>query len=139
MFVTVDPDQYTAIPVPAKIIKLLIADTTNTLLADQHPIEDAESVGDDDETAEWEDVEDDLFATRNDINYLSDMLANIENNDDEEDNPDLKNDPIYQTDMKVYLTDFLRNCHVHNINHFNEICTSQLNQEEKDTLNYILG
>ncbi|KAG1180299.1 hypothetical protein G6F70_000463 [Rhizopus microsporus] len=134
-----NPDQYTAIPVPAKIIKLLIADTTNTLLADQHPVEDAESVGDDDETGEWEDVEDDLFATRNDINYLSDMLANIENNDDEEDNPDLKNDPIYQTDMKVYLTDFLRNCHVHNINHFNEICTSQLNQEEKDTLNYILG
>lgn len=49
MIIMVDPDQYTAIPVPAKIIKLLIADTTNTLLADQHPVEDAESVGDDDE------------------------------------------------------------------------------------------
>lgn len=84
-------------------------------------------------------MEDDHFATRNDINLLSDMLANIEDNDDEEDNPELKNDPIYQTDMKVYLTDFLRNCHAHNVNNFHQICSTQLNQEEKETLQYILG
>jgi hypothetical protein len=29
------------------------------------------------------------------------MLANLGEDDDEENNPDLKNDPIYQTDMKV--------------------------------------
>ncbi|KAG1592125.1 hypothetical protein G6F48_002850 [Rhizopus delemar] len=134
-----NPDQYTAISVPAKIIKLLIADTTNNLIADQTHIEDAESVGDDEDVGDWEDVEDDHFATRNDINLLSDMLANIEDNDDEEDNPELKNDPIYQTDMKVYLTDFLRNCHAHNVNNFHQICSTQLNQEEKETLQYILG
>lgn len=66
------------------------------------------------------------------------MLANIDNDDDEEDNPELKNDPIYQTDMKVYLTDFFRNCNTHNINNFNEVCSTQLNLEEKQTLEYIL-
>lgn len=30
-----------------------------------------------------------------------DMLANLGEDDDEENNPDLKNDPIYQIDMKV--------------------------------------
>lgn len=49
IFVIIDPDQYTAISVPAKIIKLLIADTTNNLIADQTHIEDAESVGDDED------------------------------------------------------------------------------------------
>jgi hypothetical protein len=66
------------------------------------------------------------------------MLANIENDDDEEDNPDLKNDPIYQTDMKAYLTDFFRNCNTHNINNFHEICQTQLNDEEKQTMEYVL-
>lgn len=66
------------------------------------------------------------------------MLGNLDDNDDEEDNPDLKNDPIYQTDMKVYFSDFFRNCHTHNVNNFNEICQTQLSQEENLTLDYVL-
>ncbi|GAN01450.1 importin-9 [Mucor ambiguus] len=131
-----NPDQYTAIPLPAKIIKLLVSDTTNAYMSEQAPAEDAESVEDD--GGDWEDVDDEPFASRNDINLLSEMLGNIEDNDDEEDNPDLKNDPIYQTDMKVYLADFFRNCHTHNINNFNEICQTQLSQEENLTLDYVL-
>ncbi|CAO3648112.1 unnamed protein product [Mucor hiemalis] len=131
-----NPDQYTSIPLPAKIIKLLAADTTNAYASEQAPIEDAESA--DEEGGDWEDVDDDLFASRNDINLLSDMLNNMDDQDDEEDNPDLKNDPIYQTDMKIYLSDFFRNCNAHNINNFVEICQTQLNEEEKMTLEYVL-
>ncbi|KAI8338795.1 armadillo-type protein [Choanephora cucurbitarum] len=129
-----NPDQYTAISLPAKIVKLLVADATTAYMNEQAPIEDAESV--DDETGDWEDVDDEPFSAR--INLLSDMLAQVNDNDDEEDNPELKNDPIYQTDMKAYLTDFFRNCTTHNINNFNEICQAQLNVEEKQTLEYIL-
>lgn len=130
------PDQYTAIPLPVKIIKLLTGDLSTALMSEQGPAEDAESG--DEEGADWEDVEDDVFATRNDINLLSDMLAGIDDNDDEEDNPELKNDPIYQTDMKAYLADFFRNCNAHNLNNFNEICQTQLNEEEKMTLEFVL-
>lgn len=42
-----DPDQYTAIPLPAKIIKLLVSDATNAYMSEQVPAEDAESVEDD--------------------------------------------------------------------------------------------
>lgn len=131
-----NPDQYTAIPLPAKIIKLLVSDTSNAFVNEQAPIEEAESG--DEEGGDWEDVEDDLFSSRNDINFLSEMLNQVDNNDDEEDSPDLKNDPIYQTDMKAYLTDFFRNCNTHNVNNFVEICQNQLNEEEKMTLEYVL-
>ncbi|GAA5804125.1 hypothetical protein HPULCUR_009611 [Helicostylum pulchrum] len=130
-----NPDQYTAIPLPAKIIKLLSGDLSNALMSEQAPPDEAESA--DEEGGDWEDV-DDVFATRNDINLLSDMLANIDDNDDEEDNPELKNDPIYQTDMKAYLADFFRNCNSHNVNNFNEICQTQLNDEDKMTLEFVL-
>ncbi|KAI7903140.1 armadillo-type protein [Cokeromyces recurvatus] len=132
-----NPDQYQTISVPTKIIKLLIADATTAYMNEQAPIEDAESV-DEDETGDWEDVDDDPFTARNDFHLLSDMLNNLDENDDEEDNPDLKNDPIYQTDMKTYLTDFFRNCNTHNVNNFNEICQIQLNLEEKQILEHIL-
>ncbi|KAI8975506.1 armadillo-type protein [Mycotypha africana] len=132
-----NPDQYTAIPLPAKIIKLLVAELTNALQMDQAPAEDVESIQDD-EDGDWEDVDEPPFSARNDFNLLSEMLNNLDENDDEEDNPDLKNDPIYQTDMKVYLTDFFRNCNTHNINSFHEICQTQLNDEEKQTLEYVL-
>ena len=131
-----NPDQYTNIPLPAKIIKLLVADTTNAYASEQAPVEEVESA--DEEGADWEDVEDDLFSSRNDINLLSDMLNQVDNQDDEEDNPELRNDPIYQTDMKVYLSDFFRNCNAQNINHFVDICQNQLNDEEKMTLEYVL-
>lgn len=131
-----NPDQYTAISLSAKIIKLLVSDLSNAFMSEQAPAEDAESA--DEEGGEWEDLDDDVFSSRNNINLLSDMLGNLDDNDDEEDNPDLKNDPIYQTDMKTYLTDFFRNCNTHNINNFVEICQTQLNDEEAMTLEYVL-
>lgn len=42
-----DPDQYTAISLPTKIIKLLVSDATNAYMSEQPPVEDAESVEDD--------------------------------------------------------------------------------------------
>ncbi|ORZ19612.1 armadillo-type protein [Absidia repens] len=124
-----NPDQYTVMPLPVKIIKLLVADMGNSLPNEHGQHDDAESLGDDD--AEWDDINDEAaFSARQDFAYLSDMLANLGEDDDEENNPDLKNDPIYQIDMKGYLVDFFRNCSSHNVNHFMEIC-QQLNDDEK--------
>ncbi|KAG0175607.1 Importin 9 [Apophysomyces sp. BC1015] len=132
-----NPDQYTAIPLQAKIIKLLVSDLGNNLTGDQAPQEDVESVGEDD--GDWEDADDDAYGP-GDFNLLSDILANIaEEDDDEENNPELKDDPIYQTDMRAYLVDFFRNCSAHNVNHFMEICHNQLNDTEKHTLDYAMA
>ncbi|KAI8368240.1 armadillo-type protein [Radiomyces spectabilis] len=132
-----NPDQYTAILLPTKIIKLLVADLSNTVTSEQVPQEEVESIGDEDN--EWEDLDDEIASAHKDFNFLSEMLANLpEDEDDEENNPDLKNDPIYQTDMKTYLTEFFRNCSGHNVNHFMDICQHQLNDEEKHMLDYVL-
>ncbi|KAI8336598.1 armadillo-type protein [Chlamydoabsidia padenii] len=132
-----NPDQYTIMPLPMKIIKLLVADMGNSLPNDHANQDDAESLGDED--GEWDDITDEAaFASRQDFNYLSDMLNNLGEDDDEENNPDLKNDPIYQTDMKTYLVDFFRNCSSHNINHFMEIC-QQLNEDERYILETALN
>ncbi|KAI8992357.1 armadillo-type protein, partial [Pilobolus umbonatus] len=127
---------YTAIQLPVKIIKLLIGDLTNALVSEQVPIDDAESV--EEEGGDWEDVDDEAFSSRNEINYLSDMLANIDDDDEEEDNPELKNDPMYQVDMRTYLSDFFRNCSMHNINNFSEIYQHGLHADEKHTIEYVM-
>lgn len=61
------------------------------------------------------------------------MLAGTED-DDEENNEELKNDPIYQTDMRAYLLDFFRNCSAHNVNNFMELCQHHLPEAEKEIL-----
>lgn len=71
--------------------------------------------------------------------YYADMLNNLDEEDEEENNPDLKDDPIYKTDMKAYLTDFFKNCSAHNVNHFIELCQHHLTDIEKATLTQILG
>ncbi|KAI8066912.1 armadillo-type protein [Gongronella butleri] len=133
-----NPDQYTQIPLSMKIIKLLVADMGNSLAADTGAQDEADSIGDED--GEWEDVVDDVaIRSRQEYQFLSDVLANMtEDADDEENNPDLKNDPIYQTDLRAYLLDFFRNCSVHNVNHFMEIC-QQLNDDEKQILQAALN
>ncbi|ORX54369.1 ARM repeat-containing protein [Hesseltinella vesiculosa] len=125
-----NPDQYTAIPLSMKIIKLLVADLGNSLPNDTNAQDEADSIGDED--GDWEDVVDDVATrSRQEYQLLSDVLANItEDDDDEENNPDLKNDPIYQTDLRTYLVDFFRNCSGHNVNHFMEIC-QQLTEDEQ--------
>ncbi|KAI7871897.1 armadillo-type protein [Spinellus fusiger] len=134
-----NPDQYTMIPLLTKIIKLLLSDLGNVLPNDQAPQEDNESVGDEDN--DWEDLDDDpSFSSRQEFDYLSDMLANIhEDEDDEENDPGLKDDPIYKTDMKDYLTEFFRSCSQHNVNHFVETCQQQLNDEEKQILSVVFN
>jgi hypothetical protein len=63
----------------------------------------------------------------------------LDNQDDEEDNPDLKNDPIYQTDIKSYLVEFFRTCNSQNVNSFGEVCQNYLNDDEKNLLQHILS
>ncbi|KAI7859526.1 armadillo-type protein [Circinella umbellata] len=126
-----NPEQYTVLPVQAKIIRLLVDDLQNNMTTEQQgQAEEVESVGDD----EWEDEPTSGLA---EIQYLSDMLAELDD-DYEENNPELKDDPIYQTDMKAYLLDFFRNCTTHNTNNFMEIFQQHLDELQKETLNIAL-
>lgn len=137
-----EPVQYTAIPLHAKIVRLLVNDLANNMSAEQ--AQDTESLLGDDEN-EWEDVDEGGGAgggfsnSQAEFQYLSDMFAELDaQDDDEENNPELKNDPIYQTDMRAYLVDFFRNCSAHNINHFMDLCRQHLNDQEREVLEQAL-
>jgi len=135
------PDQYTTTQVPIKIIKLLVSELNNAPNAENPGAdeEDFAESGDEDE-GEWEDEDDSPFAPADDFAFLSEFLESngFDDDDDEVNDPDLKNDPIFQTNLKDYLTDFFRNCASHNVNHFMDICHNHLNQEEKAKLEQVL-
>ncbi|KAI0253279.1 ARM repeat-containing protein [Lactifluus subvellereus] len=108
----VEPPQFTRVTFPVKALKLLLHELqTNgeaaTLAARTAPL-DAES---DDSDSDWSDeerVKDDRFS------FLADMIGVggpsfddddvIANNDDE----DLRNDPVSQIDLRAHVTSFIR-------------------------------
>lgn len=107
------PDQWTMIPVPVKLFKLIINEL-GTLLestAAGHENEDGDS---DDGEEGWEDVDDDEeaieassgspFAPASD--YLGFDVDDME--DEDEDDPEIKNDPIYVLDLQNHLIKFLQ-------------------------------
>ncbi|KAF9211537.1 hypothetical protein BGZ59_007935 [Podila verticillata] len=127
------PDQYTVISVPVKIVKLLSTDLTNKVeeeaaLAGGGKAEDDESDlddedEDDDEFGDYDDEEDEEHSgsksKKDKYGYLSDLLdahgLDMDGegyDDDEEDemDPDILADPIYQMSLKTYLIEFFREC-----------------------------
>lgn len=122
------PEQYTAIPLHAKIIRLLVGDLANASATGAEFFNE-----DDNEGAYISDSEDGGALSKADFEFLSEMLAGTED-DDEENNEELKDDPIYQTDMRAYLLDFFRNCSAHNVNNFMELCQHHLPEAEKEIL-----
>ncbi|KAI9315923.1 armadillo-type protein [Dichotomocladium elegans] len=127
------PEQYRAIPVHAKIIRLLVGDLANTLVPENDSI-----TGLDDEDNEWETLSDSgAGMSKAEFTFLSDLAADVDE-EDEENNEALKDDPIYQTDLRAYLVDFFRNCSAHNVNNFMEICHVHLNDSERESLEMAL-
>ncbi|CAG8583002.1 8092_t:CDS:10, partial [Paraglomus brasilianum] len=101
-----NPDQYTIVPASVRIIKLLMSDLQNESAAepqrldveDEEEVEGGESVDDD---GEWEDVDESSpFAPQEDYVVLADYLNRDVDFDDIESDAELREDPIYQTNLK---------------------------------------
>jgi len=105
--------QYTYVPVAIKLFKLILNELSNQLESENNN-EDEED-DDEDEEEEWEDIEENNvsedIALQKTIESLfsnaSDFLGFDDFDEEEEDDPDTINDPINQTELKVYLTEFV--------------------------------
>ncbi|KAF0552301.1 ARM repeat-containing protein [Gigaspora margarita] len=139
-----NPHQYVYISATLKIIKLLVSDLQNAAEGDNLKrselddiLDDEEAIETDDDDDEWEDVEEPSpFAPSEDYIVLSEFNK-IRELEDLEDDPDIKDSPIYHTNLREYLMDFFRHCASHNINNFAEIC-SALNEEEQLKLRFVI-
>merc|ERR1711931_265946 len=101
-------EQWTQVPLLAKLLKLLICEINNII----EEANDGGESGDEDED-EWDDdsQESDTDQTSGkQLVDLSTLLAPAEDylDDEEEDDPDCKADPIYNLDLKQYLVNFIR-------------------------------
>ncbi|CAG8527205.1 7772_t:CDS:10, partial [Cetraspora pellucida] len=139
-----NPHQYVYISATIKIIKLLLSDLQNAAEGDNlkrseldDVLDDEEAVETDDDDDEWEDVEEPSpFAPSEDYIVLSEFNK-IRELEDFEDDPDIKDNQIYHTNLREYLVDFFRHCASHNINNFAETC-SALNEEEQLKLRFVI-
>ncbi|KAF9931149.1 hypothetical protein FBU30_010685 [Linnemannia zychae] len=144
------PNQYTEVSAPVKIIKLLCADLISRIEEESPTGEfnNDESEGDEDDDDEESDAED--HEDRNGSKshekpvFLSDVLETksgyyFDNTDGveelEESDPEIVTDPIYQTNMKMFLVDFFRS-QLHSPSFMQ--CVNALNDIEKQTLSSIL-
>jgi len=125
--------QYNQLPFYVKTIKLLANEYKRSLQEEESYIE-----GFDEEDDTWEDS----VAEEGDFKYLSDIVDYGYIEDDggyEEEDEDIKNDPIYQIKMNEYLQNFFKKCASENTNNFMGICEQYLNESEKkiiqDSLN----
>lgn len=121
-----------------KIIRLLATDLTTKIEEDEDQA--AESDYEDEEGEDdWEDEEDDR--NKDQFSFLSDILdshgLDMDGEEEEEDDPDVLADPIYQLNMKDYLVDFFRQCVQQNSPAFAQSVT-ELSDVEKRTLSSLL-
>ncbi|KAG0092221.1 hypothetical protein BGZ93_003846 [Podila epicladia] len=155
------PDQYTVISVPVKIVKLLSADLTNKIeeeaaLAgggkagnDESDLDDDDDDDDDEFGDDYSDEEDEVHGSKSKkdkYGYLSDLLdahgLDMDGegyDDDEEDeiDPDILADPIYQMSLKTYLIEFFRECIQQNSPAFAQ-SVAELSDVEKQALSTLL-
>uniref|UniRef100_A0A0W0FXL4 Importin N-terminal domain-containing protein n=1 Tax=Moniliophthora roreri TaxID=221103 RepID=A0A0W0FXL4_MONRR len=130
------PTEFTSIPFPVKAIKILLHEVQSggesaTMGGAQ---EDAVDVDSDDGDEDWADTG---ASARKDseFEFLSELIGPkgmaFDNDDilDDNDDEDLKNDPISQMDMQGHLITFLRECATRNTNQFSSI-VDQLSAEE---------
>ncbi|ORX50392.1 ARM repeat-containing protein [Piromyces finnis] len=118
--------QYNQLPFYVKAVKLLANEYQRSLQEEESYVE-----GYDEEDDAWEDD----LAGEGDFKYLSEIVDYGYIDDDEggyeEEDEDIKNDPIYQIKINEYLQDFFRKCASANVNNFMGICEQFLNDSEK--------
>ncbi|KAF9083483.1 hypothetical protein BGX23_011399 [Mortierella sp. AD031] len=133
------PDQFTITTVPVKIIRLLSTDLTNKIEEEEDQAAESD-YDDDDGEDDWEDEDD--GRNKDEFAFLSDVLdshgLDMDGEDDEEEvDPDILADPIYQMNMKNYLVDFFRQCVQQNSPSFVQ-SVGELSDVEKRTLSSLL-
>ncbi|KAG6380709.1 armadillo-type protein [Boletus reticuloceps] len=119
-----NPHEFTSVSFPVKVLKLLVHDLRSKSESVSFP--DGEGFVDtDDEDEEWTEEEQQHQGFKEDeFAFLSEMLgprgANLDNDDifDENDDEDLKKDPISQIDMKEHIITFFKDCAARNANNF---------------------
>ena len=130
-------EQWTQVPLLAKLLKLLINEMNNI-------IEEANDEGDsgDEDDEEWDDdsQESDSSLTNGaktiDLGTLLAPAEDYLDADDDEDDPDCKNDPVYSLDMKQYLVNYIREFSSQPyFAHF----ASHLNPSEQETVRNIVA
>ncbi|KAF9279348.1 hypothetical protein BGZ88_012798 [Linnemannia elongata] len=134
------PDQFTITTVPVKIIRLLSTDLTNKIEEEEDQAAESD-YDDEDGEDDWED-EDDGRGGKDQFSFLSDVLdahgLDMDGEEDEEEvDPDILADPIYQMNMKNYLVDFFRQCVQQNSPSFVQ-SVGELSDVEKRTLSSLL-
>ncbi|ORZ27537.1 armadillo-type protein [Lobosporangium transversale] len=132
------PDQFTVTTVPVKIIRLLATDLINKVEEEEDQAAESD-YDDDDGDDDWEDEDN---GRKDKFSFLSDVLDShgIDMDGDEEEDeadPDVLADPVYQLNMKNYLIDFFRQCVQQNSPAFVQ-SVGELNDVEKRTLSSLL-
>ncbi|GAA5887335.1 hypothetical protein JCM6882_002496 [Rhodosporidiobolus microsporus] len=145
-----NPDQFSVIPFPAKALKLLLSDAQNA--AKQQGANDGGVPDDavsDDEDDEWAD-EGAEFTSGNerDLDFLSDMLAGgglskymnsgSDDGEDDLDEQDLQDDPIWQLDLSAHLASFFRQAYESDLVSFRQLVEQFLSDEDKGVLTHLL-
>ncbi|PBL00281.1 ARM repeat-containing protein [Armillaria gallica] len=139
------PTEFTSIAFPVKALKILIHDLQSsgesaTFAASGGNLPDAD---DDEGDEDWSD-QGDGGKRDADLQYLSDLIGPkglaFDNDDIFEDNDDedLKTDPISQMDMQEHLTSFLRECASRNTSNFS-VLVEQLTAEEMAVVQVVVS
>jgi len=117
--------QYNQLPFYVKAVKLLANEYQRSLQEEESYVE-----GYDEEEDTWEES----VGEDGDFKYLSEIVDYGYVEDDggyEEEDEDIKNDPIYKIKINEYLQNFFKKCASENTNNFMGICEQYLNENEK--------
>ncbi|WVQ75750.1 hypothetical protein IAR50_005381 [Cryptococcus sp. DSM 104548] len=136
------PNQYTQTPFPLKALKLILKDVQSESSGKGKGKGKSKTVDleipEDDGDEDWDD-DDDLFGGDDEFEFLSSWLENGggNENDAQDDDEDLKSDPLAQIDLGQHLTDVLRHTYASNANGMHEMVEG-LTDEEKSILRGVL-
>ncbi|WVO14952.1 hypothetical protein L204_102593 [Cryptococcus depauperatus] len=130
------PNQYSLIPFPLKALKLMLKDVQTEPNCGKKTTSDL-NIQYDDGDEEWDD--DDPLGDGDEFQLLSSWLDNNggRENDAQDDDEDLKSDPLAQVDLAQHLVDVLRRGYTSSINGMHEMIES-LTSEEKGILRGVL-
>ncbi|ODN87698.1 hypothetical protein L198_06924 [Cryptococcus wingfieldii CBS 7118] len=136
------PNQYTQTPFPLKALKLILKDVQSETSGKGKGKGKGKTVDleipEDDGDEDWDD-DDDLFGGDDEFEFLSSWLeaGGGNENDAQDDDEDLKSDPLAQIDLGQHLTDVLRHAYSSNANGMHEMVEG-LTDEEKSILRGVL-
>ncbi|KAF7337532.1 ARM repeat-containing protein [Mycena sanguinolenta] len=138
------PHEFSSIPFPVKTLKLLLHDVQSggesaTITAQGETFNEIDS---DDGDEDW--AEEEKINPNDEFEYLSELIGPkgmaFDNDDvlEEEDDEDLKKDPVSTMDMQAHLLSFFRECAARNTNNFSAI-VDQMSAEEMLVIRRVIG